>query len=63
MGAEMLRFAQHDNSLPILKMKVHHRAGVGRYPGEAVPHPSAINVAATPYFVRPRGDAGMSVNR
>ena len=31
------------------------RAGVGDIPGEVVPHPSAINVAATPLHVTPRG--------
>jgi len=48
---------------PVLVVKPHHRAGVGRrrrscaihragvgrgIPGEAVPHPGAIHVAATP---------------
>ncbi len=46
---ETLSAAKGDTTVPMLIVKVHHRAGAGGgIPGEAVPHPSAINVAATP---------------
>jgi hypothetical protein len=35
-------------TVPVLVGTFHHRAGVGGILGEAVPTPSAINVAATP---------------
>ncbi len=37
----MLRFAQHDNTLPILVVKNHYRAGVEGWT-------RAMNVASTP---------------
>ncbi len=49
---EILSEAKGDNIVPMLGVKVHHRAGAGGgIPGEAVPLPSAINVAATPLHV------------